>query len=513
MPFVARACGFSWHPFRQYAINNNSANIQSFAVINQNKSSLERRRAADHGARGRSRTHYAVLILGLLICGWGIWSSGRAGLSAIVTSYASATNQLESVDNAVRLNPSNSDAHYLLASLLSDKELRTEAVRAYEQAATLRPRDYVLWLELGRARDQAGNVKGALAAFAESARLAPFYAQPHWQLGNALLRSGRQDESLAELRRAAASDPKLLPQLNRAIYGTYPMGSVFKIVDSLVALENGHDPEQIFHSEGHYQLGRKSKPIGDTAGPGEFNFRRAFLKSSNPYFIDVGLKFGPEKLIEMGHRFHFGEHTGVLTNQEHRGYFPPVGPARKRDLSRWQDGDTANLAIGQGEIAITPIQVACMTAAVANRGTLLYPRLVTRIAPQERSADNPGEDFPGGIVRDHITITERTWNILHEAMLADVEDPEGTGRQSFVAGLRVCGKTGTAQLKTSAGVNHIVWFASFAPYESPRYAVVIMAETEHAGSGGGTCAPVAREIYKALQRQEQLGRLNFTSNN
>ncbi len=211
MPFVARACGFSWHPFRQYAINNNSANIQSFAVINQNKSSLERRRAADHGARGRSRTHYAVLILGLLICGWGIWSSGRAGLSAIVTSYASATNQLESVDNAVRLNPSNSDAHYLRASLLSDKELRTEAVRAYEQAATLRPRDYVLWLELGRARDQAGNVKGALAAFAESARLAPFYAQPHWQLGNALLRSGRQDESLAELRRAAASDPKLLP--------------------------------------------------------------------------------------------------------------------------------------------------------------------------------------------------------------------------------------------------------------------------------------------------------------
>jgi len=132
-------------------------------------------------------------------------------LSAIVTSYASATNQLESVNNAIRLSPSNSDAHYLRASLLSDKELRTEAVRAFEQAATLRPRDYVLWLELGRARDQSGDVKGALAAFGESARLAPFYAQPHWQLGNALLRSGQHEESLAELRRAAASEPKLLP--------------------------------------------------------------------------------------------------------------------------------------------------------------------------------------------------------------------------------------------------------------------------------------------------------------
>lgn len=155
--------------------------------------------------------HYAVLILGLLICGWGIWSSGREGLSAIVTSYASATNQIEAADRAVRLSPSSSEAHYLRASLLSHKELRTEAVRAHEQAATLRPRDYVLWLELGRARDQVGDVKGALAAFRESARLAPFYAQPHWQLGNALLRSGQQDESLAELRRAAASDPRLLP--------------------------------------------------------------------------------------------------------------------------------------------------------------------------------------------------------------------------------------------------------------------------------------------------------------
>lgn len=155
--------------------------------------------------------HYVVLILGLLICGWGIWSSGREGLSAIITSYASATNQLGAVDKAVRLSPSSSDAHYLRGSLLSDKELRAEAVRAHEQAAMFRPHDYVLWLELGRARDQAGDVKGALAAFRESVRLAPFYAQPRWQLGNALLRSGQRDEALAELRRAAASEPKLLP--------------------------------------------------------------------------------------------------------------------------------------------------------------------------------------------------------------------------------------------------------------------------------------------------------------
>ncbi|MBC8030755.1 MAG: tetratricopeptide repeat protein [Pyrinomonadaceae bacterium] len=174
-------------------------------MTNQTSPSTERKQDT------RSWIHYAVLIVGLIICGWGIWSSGREGLSIFVTSYAAATNQLDAADRAVRFGPSSSEAHYLRARLLSDNSLRTEAIRAYEQAAALRPRDYVLWLELGRARDQVNDVEGALAAFRESMRLAPFYAQPHWQLGNTLLRSGRRDEALAELRRAAASNPTLLP--------------------------------------------------------------------------------------------------------------------------------------------------------------------------------------------------------------------------------------------------------------------------------------------------------------
>ncbi|MDB6039364.1 MAG: hypothetical protein JWM99_3205, partial [Verrucomicrobiales bacterium] len=298
------------------------------------------------------------------------------------------------------------------------------------------------------------------------------------------------------------NDPKLLPQLNRAFTGTYPPGSVFKIIDSLVALENGLDPEAIFHSEGQYQLGRRSRPIRDTAEAGDYNFRRAFAKSSNSYFIDEGLKLGEEKLIEMGRLFHLGELTGVLTNQEQRGYFPTVGAnPRKRDGSRWQDGDTANLAIGQGEIAITPVQVAAMTAAVANRGTLFKPRLVSKIAPQESSENSAIQEFPKGIIREQIKISPRTWNILQEAMLADVDDPEGSGRNARLPGMRICGKTGTAQLKTNGRIDHITWFASYAPYGAPRYAVVVMVESGI--SGGVSCAPIAREIYRALLNQEQ----------
>jgi penicillin-binding protein 2 len=269
-----------------------------------------------------------------------------------------------------------------------------------------------------------------------------------------------------------------------------------------VALENGLDPDAIFHSEGQYQLGRRSRPIRDTAEAGDYDFRRAFAKSSNSYFIDEGLKLGEEKLIAMGRQFHFGELTGVLTNQEQHGYFPAVGAnPRKRDGGRWQDGDTANLAIGQGEIAITPMQIAVMTAAVANRGTLFKPRLVSKIVPQESSENSAIQEFPRGVIRDQIKISPRTWNILHEAMLADVEDPEGSGRNSRVPGMRICGKTGTAQLKNNGHLDHITWFASFAPYGSPRYAVIVMVESGI--SGGVSCAPISREIYRTLLNEEQ----------
>ena len=108
-------------------------------------------------------------------------------------------------------------------------------------------------------------------------------------------------------------------------------------------------------------------------------------------------------------------------------------------------------------------------------------------------------------MRDELGVKPRTLTLLREAMLADVEDADGTGHQAAVPGLRVCGKTGTAQKKNLEGVTEedFTWFISFAPYERPRYAVVVMVEVEHGGSGAKTCAPVAQKIYLALQQCEQ----------
>lgn len=161
----------------------------------------------------RNVVRLILTLAGLTACFWGVWNSWREGFSQLLASYGAATNQLEAVDRAVRLSPTTPEAHYVRASLLSNKGELAEAVRGMERAVALRPHDYALWLELGRARDQANDTKGALAAFKESVRLAPFYAQPHWQLGNVFYRAGRLDEAFTELRRAVVSNPKFLPQV------------------------------------------------------------------------------------------------------------------------------------------------------------------------------------------------------------------------------------------------------------------------------------------------------------
>jgi cell division protein FtsI/penicillin-binding protein 2 len=110
-------------------------------------------------------------------------------------------------------------------------------------------------------------------------------------------------------------------------------------------------------------------------------------------------------------------------------------------------------------------------------------------------------------VRDTLGLHPRSFKILYDAMLAETEDPEGTGRAASLPGLRVCGKTGTAQVKDEHGqlTRWNYWFASFAPYENPRYAVVVMVESENRGSGGSVCAPIAHDIYEAILNSEKTG--------
>lgn len=295
-------------------------------------------------------------------------------------------------------------------------------------------------------------------------------------------------------------DDELTPQYNRALQGAYHPGSTFKIIVALAGFESGViDLETTVHNAGGIYVGRRwikdeNAPVGDWA------FKEAFKRSANSYFIDVGLKVGVDRILEMGSRFNLGEKTGVVQPRlEQPGYFPKVGDRTKVDGGRWTDGDTANLCIGQGELTVTPMQMALVTAAVANGGKLLRPRLVMQLEEQTDPGDV--EPFPQARVEKNINVAPKYLEWVRTAMRADVAEKFGTGKAADVEGMDVCGKTGTAQVRTPHGMTYITWFVSFAPYQSPKYAVVVVLEAKH-GSGGVLCAPKARVIYSTIQQQE-----------
>jgi penicillin-binding protein 2 len=273
----------------------------------------------------------------------------------------------------------------------------------------------------------------------------------------------------------------------------------------MAGLEAGWNPETLISVAenprkpgfGYIKVG--NRPIKDTAKPGDYNFIKALEVSCNAYFITCGLRTGPERIISLGQRLHFGERTGLPTRQEAPGQFPSL----QRIRADWTEGNTANMCIGQDPVWVTPLQIAVLTAAIANGGKVLWPRLVERIEPPEQAFGVPATLFPRGQVRDELGVSARTLRIVKDAMLADTEDPRGTGRAAATPGIQICAKTGTAQVQDERNVKTglTTWFASFAPYDHPRYAVVVMVED--GTSGGGTCAPVAGKIYHTIVEQER----------
>jgi tetratricopeptide (TPR) repeat protein len=163
----------------------------------------------------------ALAVAGVVGCVCCLWLAGRVGFSRLYSTYAANTGQLEGADAAIALTPSDPDSHLVRGTLLKGENRLDEAVAEFEQAAALRPLDYVTWLELGIARDQAEDQEGAINALSESVALAPDYAEPRWQLGNVLLRAGRVDEGFDEMRRAARSKSALLPQLIDLAWNIY----------------------------------------------------------------------------------------------------------------------------------------------------------------------------------------------------------------------------------------------------------------------------------------------------
>ncbi|HVF45400.1 MAG TPA: tetratricopeptide repeat protein [Pyrinomonadaceae bacterium] len=213
-----------------------------------------------------------ALLLSCALAAAGAW---RAGAARLLANYAGASLAPETARRAARTSPEDPETHSALGLVLYNTK-DAGALAEFERAAALRPRDYVLWLQLGRAREEAGDAEGAVAALREAIRLAPFYSAPRWQYGNVLYRRGRLDEAFAEMRRAAESNPTLYPALADLAWGTY--GGDAGAVERVASPRDGAERlalARLFARKGRPELALvQFRAAGET----DADERRRFLK-------------------------------------------------------------------------------------------------------------------------------------------------------------------------------------------------------------------------------------------
>ncbi len=292
-------------------------------------------------------------------------------------------------------------------------------------------------------------------------------------------------------------DP-MTPLLNRALQGQYPPASVFKIIVAAAGLQEGSlTPMDRVYCNGEFNLGNWTFKDWKPGGHGHLDMHGAIAQSCDIFFYQAGLKVGGDTMARYAHAFGLGAPTGIDLGGERFGLVPFSPSPRTRAKRTWQAGDTVNMSIGQGQLLVTPLQIARMMSAVANGGILWKPRLVQRV---ER-ADGTLAYGSSSKMTERVELSPVVWAFLRHSLAAVVKD--GTGALARVPGVDIAGKTGTAQTiaKSDAakGQDH-AWFASFAPADDPQYVVVVLVE--RGGKGGQVAAPIARQIYEAIFLQK-----------
>ena len=298
-----------------------------------------------------------------------------------------------------------------------------------------------------------------------------------------------KDEWLKVIR-----DP-LTPLMNRALQSQYAPGSVFKVVVAAAGLQEGSlTPMDRMYCNGEFHLGKWTFKDWKEGGHGHVDTRTALIHSCNIFFYQAGLKVGPAAIARYSEAFGLGSPSGIDLGGEKAGLVPFLDGRRRIDGRKWQAGDTVNMSIGQGQVLVTPMQVARMMSAVANGGVLWRPRLVQRVERVDGSLAYSSSSKMTG----RVDLSPIVWAFLRQA-LSGVVNEGGTGGAARIPGVEVAGKTGTAQSvnksDSTKGQDH-AWFASFAPAQDPEVVVVVLVE--RGGKGGQVAAPIARQIYQAI---------------
>lgn len=301
-------------------------------------------------------------------------------------------------------------------------------------------------------------------------------------------------DGISRLEWQMMSEDDHIPLMNKALQGLYPPGSTFKPATALAGLRGGIDPERIVNCPGGYQLGNRFfRCLGRHGG---MNLHRAIARSCNTYFYTVGRELGMDAVAGAARELGLGAEYDLPFPSQRYGTIPDPAWKERKYKQKWTQADTLNAAIGQGYILTSPLQLAVQAARIAS-GRKVNPRILANARIIAPSLDVPPERMQ-----------------LIRSGMDEVVNGAGTAVRSRLQleGIRMGGKTGTAQVRRIAGgarggVN-VPWkyrdhglFIGFAPVEEPRYAVAVVIE--HGMSGSGAAAPVARDVITWLYDRDR----------
>jgi penicillin-binding protein 2 len=308
----------------------------------------------------------------------------------------------------------------------------------------------------------------------------------------------------AEQLKALQDDPNI-PLLPRAYRSSYPPGSTFKIAVGIAALEShAVYPDDQYECVPSIQIGNVTFHNWKKSNRGALNFVQALTESCDTWFYQVGIKTGSAPIIDWALKLGFGAKCGIPLRGEAEGRIPNDQYMKATHGRKLLNGDIANMSIGQGDIQVTPLQMAQAMGVVANGGTLYQTRLVQQV-----------QTFDGQIVTAYQVRAKRTLDFSSETldqvrtgMIDVVNGGGGTAHQASLDNVEVAGKTGTAQWGPKNKERTAAWFSGFLPADQPRYAFAAVYEGDVGSKvhGGSAAAPMIADVFKDIYQGEKVVR-------
>jgi penicillin-binding protein A len=368
-----------------------------------------------------------------------------------------------------------------LATLLDTTldRLRGATIEGNDLILTLRPRAQRVAL------DALGGQCGAVAAIEpRTGKVLVLASSPSYD-------PNLVERNFAQIQRGAGPCG-VAPLLNRATSGLFTPGSIFKVVTAAAALDTGtYSPSSTFYDPGYcIEYGRRVNNY-DTSTPfGTVSFSQALIYSINSSFCQMGKKLGPEVILDYARRFGFYQDPPVDLPSGERSPSGLYQDGKLLPRSQESRADPGRLAFGQERMIVTPLQMAMVAGAIANRGVVMEPYLTDRVLEPDGSL----------LVRmkpDELRRAVKTEVADEIAAMMEGVVSGGTGTAAQISGVRVAGKTGTAE--TGRAGRNTAWFIAFAPVDNPRVAIAVVLQNQ-SGTGGEVAAPIAKQVMEALLR-------------